>query len=259
MDEISATKPTVALTQPAKKRRKRPDILVDAIRDRIMDAGLLPGARVPAEWLDPAILKVSRGTLREALKLLEFQGLIASKTGPGGGVFVTAIETGNVIRMLDNLFLYEPPSIRDIYAIRKFVEPELAASAAGTLSAEALAALKGTIRLYEAEPASAEEEYGQRMAELDFHAELARHVSNRLLGFIAVFLLSLLRDMTVCRDIYQQPNPKLRETGLNYQVRLLRAIKAGDAEKARTIMLQHMVEAEKYMLKRAAMRERVRR
>ncbi len=259
MDEISATKPTVALTPPAKKRRKRPDILVDAIRDRIMDAGLLPGARVPAEWLDPTILKVSRGTLREALKLLEFQGLIASKTGPGGGVFVTAIETDNVIRMLDNLFLYQPPSIRDIYAIRKFVEPELAASAAGTLSAEAFAALKGTIRLYEAEPASAEEEYGQRMAELDFHAELARHVPNRLLGFIAVFLLSLLRDMTVCRDIYQQPNPKLRETGLNYQVRLLRAIKAGDAEKARTIMLQHMVEAEKYMLKRAAMRERVRR
>jgi len=259
MDEISTTKPTVALTPPTKKRRKRPDILVDAIRDHIMDAGLLPGARVPAEWLDPAILKVSRGTLREALKLLEFQGLIASKTGPGGGVFVTAIETGNVIRMLDNLFLYEPPSIRDIYAIRKFVEPELAASAAGTLSAEAFAALKGTIRLYEAEPASAEEEYGQRMAELDFHAELARHTSNRLLGFIAVFLLSLLRDMTVCRDIYQQPNPKLRETGLNYQVRLLRAIKAGDADKARTIMLQHMVEAEKYMLKRAAMRERVRR
>ena len=259
MDEISATKPTVASTAPAKKRRKRPDILVDAIRDRIMQAGLLPGARVPADWLNPELLKVSRGTLREALKLLEFQGLIATKTGPGGGVFVTAIETENVIRMLDNLFLYQPPSIRDIYAMRKFVEPELAASVAGTLSAEAFSALQGTIRLYEAEPASAEEEYSQRLAELDFHAELARHVPNRLLGFIAVFLLSLLRDMTVCRDIYQQPNPKLRETGLNYQVRLLRAIKAGNAEKARTIMLRHMVEAEKYMLKRAAMRERVRR
>jgi len=259
MEDIPHDKPAGALTPPAKKRRKRPDILVDAIRDRIMEAGLLPGARVPADWLNPELLKVSRGTLREALKLLEFQGLIASKTGPGGGVFVTAIETDNVIRMLDNLFLYQPPSIRDIYAIRKFVEPELAVSVAGTLSAEAFAALQGTIRLYEAEPASAEEEYSQRLAELDFHAELARHAPNRLLGFIAVFLLSLLRDMTVCRDIYQQPNPKLRETGLNYQVRLLRAIKAGDAEKARTIMLQHMVEAERYMLKRAAMRERVRR
>lgn len=245
--------------QPAKKRRKRPDMLGDAIRDRIMEAGLSPGDRVPAEWLNPELLKVSRGTLREALKILEFQGLVETKTGPGGGAFVAAIQPENAIRILDNLFLYEPPSIQDIYAIRKFVEPELAASAAGTLSAGALTALQGTIRLYEAEPRSAEEEYGQRMAELDFHAELARHAPNRLLGFIAVFLLSLLRDMTVCRDIYQQPNPKLRETGLGYQVQLLRAIKAGDAERARAIMLEHMAEAEKYMLERAAMRERVRR
>jgi GntR family transcriptional repressor for pyruvate dehydrogenase complex len=95
-----------------------------------MEAGLTPGDRVPADWLNPDNLKVSRGTLREALKVLEFQGLIASKTGPGGGVFVASIAPENAIRMLDNLFLFEPPSISDIYALRKLVEPELAASAA---------------------------------------------------------------------------------------------------------------------------------
>ena len=107
-------------------------------------------------------------------------------------------------------------------------------------------------------PKTAEEEYRQRLAELDFHAELARSSSNRLLGFVAVFLLSLLRDMTVCREIYKEPNPELRETGLHYQVRLLRVIKAGDEAQARQIMHDHMVEAEVYMLERAAMRERPR-
>ena len=68
---------------------------------------------------------------------------------------------------------------------------------------EAFAALQATIRLYEDEPASSEDEYRQRLAELDFHAELAGNSRNRLLGFVAVFLLSLLRDMTVCREIYQ--------------------------------------------------------
>ena len=240
------------------RRRKRPDIAADIIRDRIMETGLVPGDRVPADWLDSETLKVSRGTLREALKLLEFQGLIASKTGPGGGIFVTAIAPDNALRMLDNLFLFEPPSIADIYAIRKLIEPELAASAAReTLSNEAFEALQSTIRLYEAEPKTAEEEYRQRLAELDFHAELARATPNRPLGFIVVFLLSLLRDMTVCREIYRESNPELRETGLHYQVRLLRSIKAGDAEQARAIMQDHMIEAEKYMLERAAMRERV--
>jgi GntR family transcriptional repressor for pyruvate dehydrogenase complex len=103
-----------------------------------------------------------------------------------------------------------------------------------------------------------EEEYRQRLAELDFHAELARNTSNRLLGFYRRVPVVVLRDMTVCREIYQEPNPQLRETGLHYQVRLLRAIKAGDADHARTIMHEHMIEAEKYMLERAAMRERPR-
>ncbi|OCW56932.1 FadR/GntR family transcriptional regulator [Hoeflea olei] len=242
---------------PVARKRKRPDITADAIRDRIMDSGLAPGDRVPAGWLDPDALHVSRGTLREALKLLEFQGLVTTKTGPGGGAFVAAIAPENALRMLDNLFLFAPPSIADIYAMRMLVEPELAAAvASASLSEAAFAALKDTIRLYEAEPASGEEDYRQRLAELDFHAELARHCPNKVLGFVAVFLLSLLRDMTVCREIYQNPNPGLREAGLNYQVRLLRVIRAGDAGRAREIMREHMGEAAIYMQERAAMRDR---
>ncbi len=257
MGEADNGLPVPALDPHAGKRRKRPDIIADSIRDRLMAAGLAPGKRVPAEWLSPEHLGVSRGTLREALKILEFQGLIASKTGPGGGSFVASIDPDNAIRILDNLFLFEPPSIADIYAIRKLVEPELAATAAtDSLSEEAFRTLQATIRLYEVEPSSSEDEYRQRLAELDFHAELARNSSNRLLGFVAIFLLSLLRDMTVCREIYQLSNPQLREVGLHYQVRLLRAIKRGDAEAARQIMHDHMTEAEAYMLKSAATRQR---
>ncbi|WP_306119334.1 MULTISPECIES: FCD domain-containing protein [unclassified Roseitalea] len=249
----------VHIPQPAAlaRRRKRPDVIADAIRDKIMQSDLQPGDRVPTEWLADEALRASRGTLREAMTILEFQGLITTRTGPGGGAFVTAVDTTNVLSMLNNLFLFEPPSIADIYALRKFVEPELAALAAREgLSDAAFEALQATVRLYEAEPRSASEEYRQRLAELDFHAELARMGSNKLLGFIAVFLLNLLRDMTVCREIYQQPNPRLRRTGLHYQVQLLRAIRAGESEKARTLMHDHMVEAEAYMLERAAMRTR---
>ncbi|MCP4381385.1 MAG: FadR family transcriptional regulator [Hyphomicrobiales bacterium] len=257
MADVSDRTASAPLVPKTARRRKRPDIIADAIRDRIIESGLTPGDRVPADWLDPDILKVSRGTLREALKVLEFQGLIAAKTGPGGGVFVDAIAPENALRMLDNLFLFDPPSIADIYALRTLIEPEIAASAAmDSLSEAAFEAMQATIRLYEDEPVSGEEEYRQRLAELDFHAELARNGSNRLLGFVAIFLLDLLRDMTVCREIYRQPNPELREAGLNYQVRLLRAIKAGDPKRARAIMREHMGEAAKYMLERAAMRER---
>lgn len=236
------------------RRRKRPDIVADQIRELIIGNGLKPGERLPHEWLLPQVLGVSRGTLREALKILEFQGLTLSKTGPGGGIFVATVGSEAAIRLLDNLFLFRPPSIADIYAIRKELEPEMAACVAGKLSAEAFAALQAKIKLYEDEPKTAEEEYSQRLAELDFHAELAKHCSNMLLGFLCNFLVSLLRDMTVCRAIYAEPHPSLRESGLHYQVRLLRAIKAGESEKARAVMLEHMIAAEQYMLERAEIR-----
>jgi len=257
MTETTQTVGEASLPIISKRRRKRPDIIAEHIRNLIAERGLMPGDRLPQEWLTPDSLKASRGTLREAMKILEIQGLITSKTGPGGGAFISALTPAEAIQLLDNLFLFNQPSIADIYALRKLLEPTLAASLAGKLTPEAFSALQATIRLYEEEPATAEEEYQQRLAELDFHAELARQSSNQILGFVCVLLLSLLREMTVCREIYSRPNPELRERGLHYQVLLLRAIKAGDADRARTIMREHMEEAERYMLARAAMRGRV--
>ena len=256
MNEASDPVGEVPQALLARRRRKRPDMIAEHIRSLIAERGLEPGDRLPHEWLTPDTLKASRGTLREAMKILEIQGLITSKTGPGGGAFISALTPADAIQLLDNLFLFKQPSIADIYAMRKLLEPELAAKLAGKLTPQAFAALQATIRLYEEEPATAEEEYQQRLAELDFHAELARQSGNEILGFVCVFLLSLLRDMTVCREIYSRPNPELRERGLHYQVQLLRAIKAGDAERARSIVREHMEEAERYMLASAAMRGR---
>ncbi len=254
MAELPAPKDMRPRLPIAPRRRKRPDIVADQIRDLIVENALVPGDRLPPQWLLPATHSVSRGTMREALKILEAQGLIVSKTGPGGGAFVSGVEAQQAIRLLDNLFLFHPPTIGDIYAIRKDLEPQLAASLAGRLSSAAFEALQGKIRLYEEEPTTAEEEYAQRLAELDFHAELARHCENRLLGFICSFLVSLLNDMTACRTIYRAHHPALRESGLHYQVELLRALKRGDAERARQIMREHMIAAEAYMLDHAEIR-----
>ncbi len=254
MTEYTRPVSDAPLPRLSPRRRKRPDIIAEHIRNLIAERGLMPGDRLPQEWLTPDALKASRGTLREAMKVLEIQGLITSKTGPGGGAFISSLTPADAIQLLDNLFLFKQPSIADIYGMRKLLEPELAAGVAGKLTPETFASLQATIRLYEDEPATAEEEYQQRLAELDFHAELARQSENQILGFVCVFLLSLLRDMTVCREIYSQPHPDLRARGVHYQVQLLRAIKAGDAGRAREIMREHMIEAERYMLASAAMR-----
>ena len=72
--------------------------------------------------------------------------------------------------------------------------------------------------------------------------------ANTVLGFFCGFLQNLLRNLSICRRIYDKPNPELRETGLSYQIRLLSALQAEDGEAVRQIMFQHMCAAEEYMI-----------
>ncbi len=167
--------------------------------------------------------------MREALSALRSQGLIRTRTGPGGGVFLAEIGAQRSMALLSNYFLFRTPTILDIYAVRCELEPQLAASVAGRLTPEDFARLERTMRIYDAPPTTGEEEYAQRMAELDFHSVLAELCPNPVLGFLCGFLQKLLREMAVCRRIYDVPHPELRDTALHYQIRLMRALKAGNS------------------------------
>ena len=92
----------------------------------------------------------------------------------------------------------------------------------------------------------------QRMAELDFHSVLAELCPNPVLGLYCSFLQTLLRELVVCRRIYDVSHPELRDSGLHYQLRLLRALRAGDGDAARAIMAEHMEAARAYMVRMEA-------
>ncbi|WEX08211.1 FCD domain-containing protein [Chelativorans sp. AA-79] len=226
---------------------KRPAVICDEIKDWIVKQNLKPGDRLPQEKVLIERFRASKGTMREALHSLEAQGLVTTRTGPGGGIFVSALGENRAMELLANYFFFRQPSLADIYAMRCQLEPELAASLVGRLGEEDYQRLEETMRVYDHPAETVGEEYQQRMAELDFHAVLAELCPNALLGFMCGFLQTLLRNLTVCRRIYDRPNPALRETGLSYQTRLIEALKAGDAESVRSIMYKHMLSAWRYM------------
>ena len=234
-------------TAPYRRQTSRPTEISERLKDLIVEKGLQPGDRLPQERELMARFKASKSTIREALGALQAEGLVRTRTGPGGGAFVSAINDGRAMELLGNYFFFRQPSIGDIYALRKLLEPELAASVVGHLREEDFKRLHDTVRLYDHKPANKGEEYRQRLAELDFHSVLAELCPNRVLGFVCGFLQNLLRNLSICRRIYDKPNPQLRESGLSYQVRLLSAFNDGDAELAREVMYQHMRAAQEYM------------
>lgn len=206
-----------------------------------------PGDRLPQEQALIEEFGASKGTVREALKSLETQGLIRTRTGPGGGAFVAELDGGRAMELLANFFFFKQPTISDIYLLRRQLEPEMAASVAGQLNENDFKRLEETMRLYDHPAANRGEEYQQRLAELNFHSVLAELCPNPLLGFVCGFLQNLLRNLTICKRIYDSPNPELREHALHYQVRLMQALRKADADDARRIMHEHMCAAQSYM------------
>ncbi|WP_148253114.1 FadR/GntR family transcriptional regulator [Aidingimonas lacisalsi] len=238
---------------PRNQRRKRTAVIGDAIKEYIASHGLGPGDRLPQESHLIDVLDASKGTIREALRGLESQGLIHTRTGPGGGAFITEVTDDRAMELLSNYFFFRPPTIHDIYQVRKQLEPTLVASLDGRLDDADFQRLESVMSFYDHPPASLEEERQQRIKELEFHLLLVDHCPNPLLALMCRFPIRLLMSLTTCQRIYDQPYPELRRQGHDYQRRLVDALRRGQVETASDIMAEHMQAAQALMEEREAM------
>ncbi|MBB3139287.1 FadR/GntR family transcriptional regulator [Halomonas organivorans] len=233
-------------------RRARPEVIGEAIKEYIARHGLAPGDRLPQESHLVEALDASKGTIREALRGLAAQGLIQTRTGPGGGAFICEVSDDRAMELLGNYFFFRPPTIHDIYEVRKQLQPAMVASLAGVLDDDAFQRLEAVMAYYTHPPASLEEERTQRIKELEFHLVLVDYCPNPLLALMCRFMIRLLMSLTTCQRIYEQPYPELRQRGYDFQRRLLDALRDDDIDRARHIMTEHMQAAQALMEAREA-------
>lgn len=217
---------------------RRSDRLAARIRELITARGLKPGDRFPQAWLAEQEMRASKGTLREAMKSLETQGLIRTRSGPGGGTFVTALSGSQAIGLLRNLFLFEPPGLPEVFQLRRQLEPEIAGELAGRLEAKDLDDLRATVAPGDPLPRTVAEAHARLLAGLEFHSLLAGHAANRVAGFVCLFLHALLRDLPPPAGRARLPGGAGR--AFAYQEALFQALVAGDGETARTLVAGHL-------------------
>ena len=231
----------------APARRSRPVRVADEIKDWVVERGLQPGDRLPGEAELIERFGMSKGTIREAMRLLQAQGLVETKTGPGGGSFVGAVTRERATALLANYFYFRDVTIDDIYQVRIALEPELAASLAGRLTEAQLGELETIMEDYARPAEDAEEERRQHVASLRFHARLSDFGGNEVLGFFIRFMAQILTDLTVWKRLYATPNHDLWRRGRQHQLDLIAALRRGDAEGARAILRSHMESARAMM------------
>jgi GntR family transcriptional repressor for pyruvate dehydrogenase complex len=238
--------------------QKRGDLMVDEIKRWIGERRLAPGDKLPKEAELQELFGVSKGTAREALKSLEVQGLVRVSTGPSGGATVGEVPLDRAFQLVQNYLFFRDVDVAQIYAVRRVLEPELAAGAIPHLTDDDFAALERSIETCAPAATSPAHELHQRQEDLHFHDILAAANPNGLLRFFCEVINQLLRHgVAMPGQATHAAYRRLGETNVAAHRRLLAAARRRNANKVRKLMLEHIDEAGRHVAELdAAVRQR---
>lgn len=224
---------------------KRGDLVAEEVKRWIAQHGLQAGDRLPKEDELRVMFAVSKGTIREALNSLAVQGLITIRTGPSGGARIAEVGLGRTFQLLQNYLYFKPVTIENIFALRRVLEPELAAGAVPHLTGAHFTALERSIETCSPRPKNRSQALVQRQEDLNFHDILAEVNQNPLLRCVCQLLNQMLRHLvTIGVDPSHRMYVRFGGANVVAHKAILAAARKGDANKVKRLMLDHIVEAE---------------
>lgn len=229
------------------KRQKLAELISDDLRRSIVREGLSEGDRLPNEKALMAQYGCAKGTLREALKILEVEGLITLKTGPNGGAVLNAPSMEPASRMLRSFLHFKTLNGAQVYQLRRLLEVEMAVSVVGLLSEEDLLVLENNVHECSCHQPQDEDQRRQRFLEIEFHQVLARACPNPLLSFMCQFLNDMLHELVVIKKAYLPERKQFDRANQHYHTGLITAYRLEDHEQVRQLMTEHMQDAEHHM------------
>jgi GntR family transcriptional regulator, transcriptional repressor for pyruvate dehydrogenase complex len=204
-------------------------VISEDLKQRIRRGEWLPGERLPSISTLAKDLRVSTGSLREALRSLESAGMV--RIEHGRGVFVSGE------RYSPELANHFQDNVRGLFIAlaeaRRLLEPELAALAAERGTSEELDEIA---RL--AHHTEHEARQGSSFVESDilFHRQIARAAHNPILQSMIEGFNDLLQQSR--RRVAMEPG--LTKRTVRYHLLLAEAICERNAGQARLLMLAHM-------------------
>jgi GntR family transcriptional regulator, transcriptional repressor for pyruvate dehydrogenase complex len=161
---------------------KASDVLAHQLRERILTGELPEGTALPAERELVKQTRMSRATVREALRILEVQNLVRVRAGRAGGAFVQRPTTQSMANSVTMLIRGQKIRLADLMETREALEPFCAELAARKRTDDDLAVLDRANETL-ADPGADLPAFLQ--ANLDWHVGVARAGHNELLiGFM---------------------------------------------------------------------------
>jgi len=204
----------------------------DVVHD-IVSNGLNPGDSLPPEAAMLEQYQVSRESLREGLRLLEVQGLITIRRGPGGGPMVGTVDPANLGRVSTLFYHLAGATYRELFEAWVMAEAEVTDRAARNPDA--------ALRRERMEPfltdAHADDELDEYVdAHVEFHAAVGALARNRVLQ-----LMLPTMGLIVSHHIPLTLDPRILQVQMAAEHRdIAVAVIAGKPTRARSLMRDHI-------------------
>jgi GntR family transcriptional repressor for pyruvate dehydrogenase complex len=209
------------------------------IHELIQQGRFKAGDQLPSERELAETFRVSRTSVREALRALESQGLIVSKTGMGN--FVADLPVESLVGPLARLLIDEKRALADVFEMRKLIEPQIAALAAERATSNDIAQLKRIVA--KQSDAVRRGETGVE-ADAELHFSIGRATQNRALQKLVSGLMEILGRS---REESLQTVDR-RNASIDAHRRIITAIENHDKTRARDAMLHHIEQVEASVL-----------
>jgi GntR family transcriptional repressor for pyruvate dehydrogenase complex len=230
--------------QKARQNRIFQDV-VEQIQEAILQGTLNPGDKLPPERELKEMFGASRGTLREALRILEQKGLITIKIGVAGGAVVNALSTDQVSESLDLLIRYQKASLKDLAEFREGVEGLVAGLAAERAKSGDIARLEELLAEAKANLEQGVSRWDAFIAaDTGIHLTLAKIAGNPIYESV---LTTVYKNINLYFGKFLPREEILMRENFQDLVDILEAVKSGQAAKANLLVQNHVYRFNRLM------------
>lgn len=210
------------------------EVLAERLRHKILEGGLPPGTSLPPERELADQSGLSRGSVRDALRTLEVEGLVEIRPGRGGGTVVRRPDGTSLHRMLEAFIRGRQVRFRSVLEVRELMEPECAALAAARRNEEDLHLLH---ELTERLRAQAHDVEAFLTTNAQWHVAVADASHNEL---YAAFMHAISEEIRAGTDVAGLNTEDVIARALQAHDRVVEAIEARDSQAAREHMRRHV-------------------
>jgi DNA-binding GntR family transcriptional regulator len=215
------------MERPEPLVRNASDVATELLRNAIVDGTLEPGQRLKEEELARS-LGISRTPVREALVMLQAEGLIDASPNRGAAVRSHSAE-----------------ELDDLYQLRALLEAHAARRAAARASDELISDLWTSCERF-ADLVAKGEVSDLVQENLTFHNLILEAAGSARLESI----VRMVTDLPLVYRSYIWYSPEQRKISLHYHQQITHALESRDGERAELLMKEHVYEARDVLLVR---------